>query len=84
MKNGVAGYPQEWFPSVSATYAVLFIKSAFSDLLLVRIGDWYPERNIFQILIALTSGAPCFFFLFNCHVDLVSRHSTEQARDLPL
>lgn len=39
VKNGVAGYPQEWFPSVSAT-----------------IGDWYPERNIFQILIALTSG----------------------------
>jgi len=21
-----------------------------------RIGDWYPERNIFQILIALNSG----------------------------
>ncbi len=20
------------------------------------IGDWYPERNIFQILIALTAG----------------------------
>ncbi|ESK82818.1 calcofluor white hypersensitive protein [Moniliophthora roreri MCA 2997] len=39
VKNGVAGFPQEWFPSVSAT-----------------IGDWYPERNIFQILIALTSG----------------------------
>ncbi|PFH46805.1 hypothetical protein AMATHDRAFT_153788 [Amanita thiersii Skay4041] len=39
VKNGIAGYPQEWFPSVSAT-----------------IGDWYPERNIFQILIALTSG----------------------------
>ncbi|KAF5367533.1 hypothetical protein D9758_003810 [Tetrapyrgos nigripes] len=39
VKNSVAGYPQEWFPSVSAT-----------------IGDWYPERNIFQILIALTSG----------------------------
>ncbi|KAG1850764.1 Frag1/DRAM/Sfk1 family-domain-containing protein [Suillus tomentosus] len=34
-KNGVAGYPDEWFPSVSAT-----------------IGDWYPERNIFQIFIA--------------------------------
>lgn len=33
------GYPQEWFPSVSAT-----------------IGDWFPERNVFQILIALTSG----------------------------
>ncbi|KAI0784469.1 Frag1/DRAM/Sfk1 family-domain-containing protein [Abortiporus biennis] len=39
VKNGVAGYPQEWFPSVSAT-----------------IGDWYPERNIFQILIAVNSG----------------------------
>ncbi|KAL0574045.1 Protein cwh43 [Marasmius crinis-equi] len=39
VKNGVAGYPEEWFPSVSAT-----------------IGDWYPERNVFQILIALTSG----------------------------
>ncbi|KAF9067240.1 Frag1/DRAM/Sfk1 family-domain-containing protein [Rhodocollybia butyracea] len=39
VKNGVAGYPEEWFPSVSAT-----------------IGDWYPERSIFQILIALTSG----------------------------
>jgi len=39
VKNGVAGYPEEWFPSVSAT-----------------IGDWYPERNIFQIFIALNSG----------------------------
>ncbi|KAG6839895.1 hypothetical protein C0991_010677 [Blastosporella zonata] len=39
VKNGVAGYPEEWFPSVSAT-----------------IGDWYPERNLFQILIALTAG----------------------------
>ncbi|TFY79801.1 hypothetical protein EWM64_g4216, partial [Hericium alpestre] len=39
VKNGVAGWPQEWFPSVSAT-----------------IGDWYPERNIFQIFIALNSA----------------------------
>ncbi|PIL29869.1 hypothetical protein GSI_08076 [Ganoderma sinense ZZ0214-1] len=39
VKNGVAGYPEEWFPSVSAT-----------------IGDWYPERNIFQILIAVNAG----------------------------
>ncbi|KAF8905015.1 Frag1/DRAM/Sfk1 family-domain-containing protein [Gymnopilus junonius] len=39
VKNAVAQYPDEWFPSVSAT-----------------IGDWYPERNLFQILIALTSG----------------------------
>ncbi|KAJ7284841.1 Frag1/DRAM/Sfk1 family-domain-containing protein [Mycena rebaudengoi] len=39
VKNDVAGYPEEFFPSVSAT-----------------IGDWYPERNIFQFLIALASG----------------------------
>ncbi|KAH7341955.1 Frag1/DRAM/Sfk1 family-domain-containing protein [Rhizoctonia solani] len=46
VKNGVAGWPQEWWPSVSAT-----------------IGDWYPERNLFQILIALTSG-PRFVLVF--------------------
>lgn len=23
----------------------------------ISIGDWYPERNIFQLLIALTAGA---------------------------
>ncbi|KAN0120924.1 Frag1/DRAM/Sfk1 family domain containing protein [Russula decolorans] len=39
VKNAVAGWPEEWFPSVSAT-----------------IGDWYPERSIFQILIAVNSG----------------------------
>ncbi|KAF8440284.1 Frag1/DRAM/Sfk1 family-domain-containing protein [Boletus edulis BED1] len=46
VKNGIAGYPEEWFPSVSAT-----------------IGDWYPERNVFQILIAITSG-PRFALIF--------------------
>ncbi|KAJ6544817.1 Frag1/DRAM/Sfk1 family-domain-containing protein [Mycena vulgaris] len=39
VKNAIAEYPQEWFPSVSAT-----------------VGDWFPERNLFQILIAFTSG----------------------------
>ncbi|KAN0065714.1 Protein cwh43 [Thecaphora frezii] len=39
VKNHVATYPQEWWPSVSAT-----------------IGDWYPERNIFQVGIALMAG----------------------------
>ncbi|GAA6050383.1 hypothetical protein JCM3770_004011 [Rhodotorula araucariae] len=39
VKNQWYGYPDEWFPSVSAT-----------------IGDWFPERNVFHILIALTSG----------------------------
>ncbi|KAJ2451193.1 Protein cwh43 [Coemansia sp. RSA 2336] len=37
VKNEHYGYPDEWFPSVSAT-----------------IGDRYPGRNVFQILIALT------------------------------
>ncbi|EEB06189.1 glycosylceramide biosynthesis protein [Schizosaccharomyces japonicus yFS275] len=38
VKNEFYGYPEEWFPSVSAT-----------------IGDWYPERSVFQFLIALTA-----------------------------
>lgn len=46
VKNSSFGYPDEWFPSVSAA-----------------IGDRYPERSIFQILIALTSG-PRFLLLF--------------------
>jgi len=39
VQNEFYGYPQEWFPSVSAT-----------------IGDRYPERSVFQVCIALTSG----------------------------
>ncbi|KAK3489877.1 Frag1/DRAM/Sfk1 family-domain-containing protein [Neurospora crassa] len=39
VKNEWYGYPDEWFPSVSAT-----------------IGDRYPERSIFMIFIAITSG----------------------------
>jgi hypothetical protein len=35
----IQGYPDEWFPSVSAT-----------------IGDRYPERSVFMLFIALTSG----------------------------
>ncbi|CUM64101.1 uncharacterized protein PRCAT00001692001 [Priceomyces carsonii] len=46
VQNSSFGYPDEWFPSVSAT-----------------IGDRYPERSVFQILIALTSG-PRFLLLF--------------------
>lgn len=37
--NNKQGYPEEWFPSVSAT-----------------IGDRYPERSVFMLFIALTSG----------------------------
>ncbi|KAK2873430.1 hypothetical protein FQN49_002388 [Arthroderma sp. PD_2] len=40
------GYPDEWFPSVSAT-----------------IGDRYPERSVFQVFIAITSG-PRFALVF--------------------
>ncbi|KAH8100162.1 Frag1/DRAM/Sfk1 family-domain-containing protein [Cristinia sonorae] len=51
VKNGVAGYPDEWFPSVSAT-----------------IGDWYPERSIFHILIALNSGPRFILVLLQYHL----------------
>lgn len=40
VQNEWYGYPEEWFPSVSAT-----------------IGDRYPERSIFMLFIAITSGA---------------------------
>ena len=39
VQNEHYGYPEEWFPSVSAT-----------------IGDRYPERSVFMVGIALTSG----------------------------
>lgn len=39
VENEYYGYPQEWFPSVSAT-----------------IGDRYPERSVFMLFIAITSG----------------------------
>jgi hypothetical protein len=52
VQNEWYGYPDEWFPSVSAT-----------------IGDRYPERSIFMIFIAITSGAtewPLVRFANNC------------------
>ncbi|RMD39729.1 hypothetical protein DV735_g5408, partial [Chaetothyriales sp. CBS 134920] len=39
VQNEYYGYPDEWFPSVSAT-----------------IGDRYPERSVFMVFIAITSG----------------------------
>lgn len=46
MENEYYGYPDEWFPSVSAA-----------------IGDRYPERSVFQLFIAITSG-PRFALVF--------------------
>lgn len=46
VQNASYGYPDEWFPSVSAT-----------------IGDRYPERSVFQVFIAVTSG-PRFLLIF--------------------
>ncbi|KAF3490962.1 calcofluor white hypersensitive protein [Arthroderma uncinatum] len=46
VQNEHYGYPDEWFPSVSAT-----------------IGDRYPERSVFQVFIAITSG-PRFALVF--------------------
>ncbi|OUM52355.1 hypothetical protein BVG19_g1536 [[Candida] boidinii] len=57
VKNEHYGYPDEWFPSVSAT-----------------IGDRYPERSVFQILIALTAG-PRFLLLFFSYIRLYKSNS---------
>lgn len=46
VQNSSFGYPDEWFPSVSAA-----------------IGDRYPERSVFQLIIAVTSG-PRFLLVF--------------------
>jgi hypothetical protein len=48
VENEYYGYPQEWFPSVSAT-----------------IGDRYPERSVFMIFIAITSGKESCIALAN-------------------
>lgn len=57
VQNGYYGYPDEWFPSVSAT-----------------IGDRYPERSLFQVLIALTAG-PRFLLLALCYIRLYKEGS---------
>ncbi|GAA5867656.1 hypothetical protein JCM3774_001547, partial [Rhodotorula dairenensis] len=62
VKNQYYGYPQEWFPSVSAT-----------------VGDWFPERNVFQLLIALTSG-PRFLLVL---VTYVAHRQLRPASRLP-
>ncbi|GMM39236.1 hypothetical protein FOG48_00706 [Hanseniaspora uvarum] len=51
IKNAFHSYPNEWFPSVSAS-----------------IGDHFPERNIFQIVIVL-----CSFPRFLIHLMQFSR-----------
>ncbi|KAL7666569.1 Protein CWH43 [[Candida] zeylanoides] len=48
VQNAFYGYPDEWFPSVSAA-----------------IGDRYPERSLFQVFIALTSGPRFVLILLN-------------------
>ncbi|KAL9099254.1 MAG: hypothetical protein Q9163_005219 [Psora crenata] len=57
VENEYYGYPQEWFPSVSAT-----------------IGDRFPERSIFQVFIAMTSG-PRFALVFLFYI-LTARPGT--------
>ena len=60
VENAHYGYPDEWFPSVSAT-----------------IGDRYPERAVFQILIALTSG-PRFLLLITSFFRYSGTKTTSQ------
>jgi hypothetical protein len=58
VKNDVAEYPDEWFPSVSATYETARLSTlSATHHSFYSIGDWFPERNLFQLLIAITSGA---------------------------
>jgi hypothetical protein len=56
VQNEYYGYPDEWFPSVSAT-----------------IGDRYPERSVFQVFIAITSGPRfalvCLWYLLTARPD---------------
>ncbi len=56
VQNEWYGYPDEWFPSVSAT-----------------IGDRYPERSIFMLFIAITSGTrprcPSYSRPTRCYAD---------------
>ncbi|KAJ2786113.1 Protein cwh43 [Coemansia javaensis] len=47
VRNEYYGYPDEWFPSVSAT-----------------IGDRFPERSVFQVLIALTCPTRLLLHVF--------------------
>ncbi|KAJ1962840.1 Protein cwh43 [Dipsacomyces acuminosporus] len=47
VQNEHYGYPDEWFPSVSAT-----------------VGDRYPGRSVFQLLVALTCPPRLFLHIF--------------------
>ncbi|MCJ1366922.1 hypothetical protein MMC16_006053 [Acarospora aff. strigata] len=58
VENQYYTYPQEWFPSVSAT-----------------IGDRYPERSVFQVFIAITSG-PRFALVFLWYILTARPNST--------
>lgn len=58
VQNASWGYPDEWFPLVSAT-----------------IGDRYPERSLFQVLIALTAGPRFSLIIFN-FLRLYKKNST--------
>ncbi|KAJ2009831.1 Protein cwh43 [Coemansia thaxteri] len=63
VQNEHYGYPDEWFPSVSAT-----------------IGDRYPGRNVFQVLIALT--CPSRLLLHALWYVLLSRAAPTRAKVL--
>jgi Frag1/DRAM/Sfk1 family len=48
-------YPQEWFPAVSGSVGISFPLASNSEPIQF-VGNHYPERNLFQIFIALTAG----------------------------
>lgn len=63
VQNEHFGFPDEWFPSVSAT-----------------IGDRYPERSVFQLFIAVTSGPR--FLLVGLLYLLMARPDSRQPKIL--
>ena len=54
-------YPDEWFPAVSGSVGTSINPPPFSLLEffpneIKYVGNYYPERNLFQLFVALTAG----------------------------
>ncbi|KAJ9092428.1 hypothetical protein QFC21_006810 [Naganishia friedmannii] len=86
VKNGVAGWPEEWVPSVSATEVIRMKRGGFDEEARSDngndecIGDWAPERPIFQIIIALCAG-PRFLLILVQWLVTRRRPSSHAASD---
>lgn len=69
LKNGsLPSLRRQWVLSALDVHCFAYVR-------LCSIGDWYPERNVFQILIAITSG-PRFALIFLQYFITRTSHST--------